>query len=149
MPRPPPGCHAPATAPRQTHTPFLYPPTRSASTPPGSLSKSINVQLLESGDIERRKDASTFGETITCPTGDGARSMYCFPKSDGNKYVFIDVSDVVKAGVLTGSPDLSVTTLVDLIDDLDTDYDYASWATLRDRAFRVDGVNDNLCLRLV
>jgi hypothetical protein len=111
---------------------------------PGSLSIADNVQLLESGDIERRRATHVFGDAITVTPGVGVHSMFCLPKSDGNKYIFVDVGETVKASVLTGAPALSATTFTDAVADLDPDFEFATWSILKDKAFRVDGVNNNL-----
>jgi hypothetical protein len=117
-------------------------------TVPGGLSKAENIIILPDGSAERRGYVRTFAESPACLASRGFKSIFEYKKSDGSRILFADMDYAGPLMKITGSditgttePDVTWTSVLTGLTTGTTVH--PKWATLQDRAFRVDGTNAN------
>jgi hypothetical protein len=121
-------------------------------TKPGGLSRAENIILLPDGSAERRGYVRTFAESPACLASRGFKAMFEYKKSDGSRILFADMDYAgplmkVTASDITGTTDPEVTWTSVLTGLTTGTTVHPKWATLQDRAFRVDGTMPIRCSR--
>jgi hypothetical protein len=122
----------------------------------GSLTKATNVTVEEGGAfLQSRLSTSAVLGPIDCAGSRGFDSIHELIKTDGDKFVIIDAVSVNGSGNLTrkaiGAENISTTNDLEF-DSVSTIVASVSvsgkpsYATARNRAFRVDGNSENIAI---
>lgn len=128
---------------------------------PGGLYKAINVNVTERGEFLERRNPTrvvdTDGETALASRG--YKHIHELPKGNGDKYLLVDLdywneedeenqTKIMGANNTTSSENVSISGWTSVKDGLTTGVSITpDYANAMDRAYRVDGANNNLVIK--